>query len=192
MSYLPGPFAPFELGREARQQAQQPPPAQWQQQGYAPVYGGPVPAQVPQTPMGAGPAGAMPPQIVTPYKPRVRRAPSSSPGWGTPGGLPGVGGGSRPGTPLRSQSPLPALGPALQASLAPGQGVSRTPTPALDIQAMEAEIDAAHARAADAARDTLAQIFPTIDEEVRMMVLEANEGDLGRSIEALLEMSGGG
>jgi Rab5 GDP/GTP exchange factor len=57
---------------------------------------------------------------------------------------------------------------------------------------MEAEIDAAHARAADAARDTLAQIFPTIDEEVRMMVLEANEGDLGRSIEALLEMSGGG
>jgi hypothetical protein len=114
------------------------------------------------------------PPIATPYKPRVRRAPSSSPQYA--------------GTPYRDEAPLPAL----QASLDAGAtGVSRTPTPTLDISAMEAEIDAAHARAEDAARDTLAQIFPTMDAEVRDMVLEANDGDLGRSIEALLEMSGG-
>jgi hypothetical protein len=61
----------------------------------------------------------------------------------------------------------------------------------MDVSAMEAEIDAAHARAADAARDTLAQIFPGVDGEVRDMVLEANDGDLDQSIEALLEISGG-
>jgi hypothetical protein len=186
MSYLPGPFAPFELGREARQaqaQAQTVTPqhhGQWQQ-GYTPVY-----AQQPVTPMGAGPAGMIAPQIVTPYKPRVRRAPSSSPGYGSPGGPGG------PATPLRSESPLPGLGPALHASLAPEGGISRTPTPGLDISAMEAEINEAHARAEDASRDTLAQIFPAIDVEVREMVLDANDGDLGRSIEMLLEMSGGG
>jgi hypothetical protein len=187
-SYLPGPFAPFELGRDARQQAQMQPPStppHWQHQGYQPEY---QPAlQTPAMAMG-GPGGIMPPQIVTPYKPRVRRAPSS-PGYNTPPSQgPGHGG---PGTPFGSNSPLPGLGPALQASLAPDNSVSRTPTPALDIPAMEAEIDAAHARAEDAARDTLAQIFPTMEEDVRDMVLEANDGDLGRSIEALLEMTGG-
>ncbi len=44
---------------------------------------------------------------------------------------------------------------------------------------VQAEIDAAHRRAADAAWGTLIQIFPAV------WVLEANEGDLGRSIEAL-------
>jgi hypothetical protein len=35
------------------------------------------------------------------------------------------------------------------------------------------------------------QIFPGIDGEVIDLVLEANAGDLGKSIEALLEMSSG-
>ncbi|KAG8713038.1 hypothetical protein FRC11_013473 [Ceratobasidium sp. 423] len=65
---------------------------------------------------------------------------------------------------------------------------SRATTP-LDFSAMQAEIDRAHAAAADAARATLRQIFPTMDEEVRVMVLEANSGDLGRSIDKLLEMN---
>jgi hypothetical protein len=66
-----------------------------------------------------------------------------------------------------------------------------TPTAGLDIQGLQAEIDAAHSRAADAARGTLIQIFPAVDQEVIEWVLEANEGDLGRSIEALLEIGGG-
>ncbi|CAE6458923.1 unnamed protein product [Rhizoctonia solani] len=65
---------------------------------------------------------------------------------------------------------------------------SRATTP-LDFSAMQAEIDRAHAAAADAARATLHQIFPTMDREVTDMVLEANSGDLGRSIDKLLEMS---
>ena len=42
-----------------------------------------------------------------------------------------------------------------------------------------------------AAIGTLAQIFPGMDGEILGWVLEANQGDLGKSIEALLEMSGG-
>ena len=56
---------------------------------------------------------------------------------------------------------------------------------------MQAAIDSAHEQAAAAARATLAQIFPEVDREVVDWVLEANGGDLGRSIEALLEMSSG-
>ena len=63
-----------------------------------------------------------------------------------------------------------------------------TPTAGLDISGLQAEIDAAHSCAADAARGMLIQIFPGIDQEVIEWVLEANEGDLGRSIEALLEI----
>ncbi|CAE6350015.1 unnamed protein product [Rhizoctonia solani] len=65
---------------------------------------------------------------------------------------------------------------------------SRATTP-LDFSAMQAEIDRAHAAATDAARATLHQIFPMMDREVADMVLEANNGDLGRSIDKLLEMS---
>ncbi|KAG9074729.1 hypothetical protein FS749_013676 [Ceratobasidium sp. UAMH 11750] len=54
---------------------------------------------------------------------------------------------------------------------------------------MQAEIDRAHAAASDAARDTLLQIFPMVDREVADMVLEANNGDLGLSIDKLLEMN---
>lgn len=56
---------------------------------------------------------------------------------------------------------------------------------------MQEEIDTAHQQAAEAARDTLIQIFPAVDREIIEWVLEANTGDLGKSIEALLEMSSG-
>jgi hypothetical protein len=69
--------------------------------------------------------------------------------------------------------------------------VSRTPTPNLDIASMQAAIDSAHEQAATATRETLIQIFPGVDREVVDWVLEANDGDLGKSIEALLEMSSG-
>lgn len=74
-----------------------------------------------------------------------------------------------------------------------GQGISRTPTPNLDfdLSGLQAEIDRAHESAASAAKETLRQIFPSMDGEILEWVLEANEGDLGKSIEALLEMSSG-
>ncbi|CAE6524318.1 unnamed protein product [Rhizoctonia solani] len=70
----------------------------------------------------------------------------------------------------------------------PTHPASRATTP-LDFSAMQAEIDRAHTAATDAARATLHQIFPMMDKEVADMVLEANNGDLGRSIDKLLEMS---
>ena len=68
---------------------------------------------------------------------------------------------------------------------------SRAPTPNLDIAGMQAEIDRVHESATSASRETLKQIFPGMDAEIMDLVLEANDGDLGRSIEALLEMSSG-
>jgi Rab5 GDP/GTP exchange factor len=136
----------------------------------------------PQTPVNPPPI----PVAQTPYKPRVRRA-SPLPSSAQP--------------PPPSHAPLddtPTHRPLMQAqTLAVAQNnypASRTgtPTAGLDIQGLQAEIDAAHARAADAARGTLIQIFPAVDREVIEWVLEANEGDLGRSIEALLEIGGGG
>ncbi|KAJ7043737.1 hypothetical protein C8F04DRAFT_1028802 [Mycena alexandri] len=207
LTYLPGPFAPFELGRENRaaQQGHSQPPnvPHWshpqQQPGYQPGYyydqqqagGG-----VPQTPAG-GEGGYLPP-IQTPYKQRVRRIPSSGSSslLGTPPGTPGYAGDETPsrGPPL---SPAAFVPPRLQslnvAGGGPGgsAGVSRTPTPNLDLAGMQAQIDSAHDQAAQASKETLLQIFPTVEPEVVQWVLEANDGDLGKSIEALLEMSSG-
>jgi Rab5 GDP/GTP exchange factor len=183
LTYLPGPFTPFQLGQEARN------------------------GQAPGTPgEGNGYGG----QIQTPYKPRVRRGPSAS---GTIS--PSVSGGSAysysEDTPTRLPPPQTnqtlAIGPSepLSPGLAPpipprlqsltpaleAVNLSRTPTPNLDFAGMQAEIDAAHERAAEASHETLAQIFPALDADIIDMVLEANGGDLGRSIEALLEMSEG-
>ena len=202
LSYLPGPFAPFELGRENRAEKHQStstPQPQWshseanhsvQTSGY-----------MPQTPHAEG---AYVPPLQTPYKPRVRRVPSpsyypsspmNSPGYDGPEDTP-----SRPG-PHTYQSL--AIGPSqqLQTTLLPprvqslsgpeGSHISRTPTPALDFAGVQAQIDSAHEQAATAARETLMQIFPAVDVEVVELVLEANGGDLGKSIEGLLEMSGG-
>ncbi|KAJ7180776.1 hypothetical protein C8R46DRAFT_593255 [Mycena filopes] len=208
LTYLPGPFAPFELGRENRaaqhgqpgQESQPPNVPHWnhpnQQAGYQPGYyydqqaGG-----VPQTPAGEG--GYLPP-IQTPYKQRVRRIPSSASSslLGTPPGTPGYAVDDTPsrGPPL---SPAAFAPPRLQslnvAGGGPGgsAGVSRTPTPNLDLAGMQAQIDSAHDQAAQASKETLLQIFPTVEPEVVQWVLEANDGDLGKSIEALLEMSSG-
>ena len=127
------------------------------------------------------------PAIQTPYRPRIRQVPhggmaTPSSGRSTPDSTPSRRGGAGEGM----------LGLGL--GRAPGQahqGVSRTPTPALDIPGLQAEIDVAHERAANAAVGTLKQIFPGTDDEVIEWVLEAEEGDLGRSIEKLLEMGGG-
>ncbi|KAJ7105475.1 hypothetical protein C8R43DRAFT_1046452 [Mycena crocata] len=211
LTYLPGPFAPFELGREnraAQQQGQPPqvphwshPPGEQARQGYyydatsqgSSRSGSPG---VPQTPAGGD--GYLPP-IQTPYKQRVRRIPSSATSsmLGTPPGSPGY---ALDETPSRvpPQGQVAFVPPRLQSlaasgGLSPGgpDGVSRTPTPNLDLVGMQAQIDTAHEQAAQAARETLLQIFPSVEPEIVQWVLEANEGDLGKSIEALLEMSSG-
>ncbi|KAJ6498340.1 hypothetical protein DFH09DRAFT_1052082 [Mycena vulgaris] len=195
-----GAFAPFELGRDNR--AQQPPnvphwshpdqarqqAAQQQQPGYYYDSQGTSrsgsPGAPPQTPAGGD--GYLPP-IQTPYKARVRRVPSSGAGslLGTPPGSPGY-----EETPSRPRMPALLAGGA-GPGMGMGPGVSRTPTPNLDLAGMQAQIDSAHDQAAQAARETLLQIFPSVEPEIVQWVLEANEGDLGRSIEALLEMSSG-
>ena len=73
----------------------------------------------------------------------------------------------------------------------PGGEISRVPTPSLDFAGVQAEIDTAHEQAARAAKETLRQIFPGVDDDVVNWVLEAKGGDLGKSIEALLEISSG-
>ncbi|KAL5492562.1 hypothetical protein ACEPAI_4009 [Sanghuangporus weigelae] len=151
------------------------------------------------------------PPIQTPYKPRVRNTPASGTslgqtpnttgsGWSTPDSrFSVVSTPSRvaPGSyPTHSGGELgfgfgSSIPSHLSARFAEGEGVSRTPTPALDLAGVQAEIDQAHARAADAALGTLLQIFPAVDREVAEWVLEAEGGDLGRSIEKLLEIGGG-
>ncbi|KAJ7504270.1 hypothetical protein B0H11DRAFT_1981447 [Mycena galericulata] len=217
LQYLPGPFAPFELGRENRAEnraaqggALAVPPnvphwshpdqvRQQQQQGF--YYDSPgggsrsgSPGGMPQTPMGGD--GYLPP-IQTPYKPRVRRMPSGSPTgtpglFGTPPGSPGFAPDETPSRPQVQAAVPPRLQSlAASAGVGNGLGVSRTPTPNLDLVGIQAQIDSAHDQAALAARETLLQIFPSVDPEIVQWVLEANEGDLGKSIEGLLEMSSG-
>ncbi|KAI0788866.1 hypothetical protein C8Q75DRAFT_719199 [Abortiporus biennis] len=192
LSSLPSPFAPLELGRDSREGE----------------------GMSPQTPAGYGEGG----QIQTPYRPRIRRNPSStsvpSSQYGSPAGY------GYDESPTRRPGPGPTAGgpyqnipqqPRVQAlsqserdlqqmqranNLSPYssssyQSVSRTPTPALDFSSIQEEIDRAHENVRSAAKETLRQIFPTVDEEVVDWVLEANENDLGKSIEALLEMSSG-
>ncbi|KAI9458194.1 hypothetical protein BJY52DRAFT_1119786 [Lactarius psammicola] len=120
-----------------------------------------------------------------PYKPWVRRSsPSPSPSAARPPVL--------HAPPDDTHQRLSAQAQTLAAQNGYSTSRTGTPTAGLDISGLQAEIDAAHTRAADAARGTLIQIFPTVDQEVIEWVLEANEGDLGRSIEALLEIGGGG
>ncbi|KAH9930360.1 uncharacterized protein B0H18DRAFT_994598 [Fomitopsis serialis] len=175
---------------------------QHQEQDQQPGFG------VPQTPFGAGDdgqqVGGYSTPLQTPYKQRVRRVPSplstgQSPGSYSLGSPSGIDTPTRP----RGSAPMsPQMAPPRSASAIhsrPGSAdlrpqsshVSRTPTPSLDLAGLQDEIDAAHERAAVAARETLKQIFPATDPEIMDWVLEANEGDLGKSIEALLEMNSG-
>ncbi|KAJ6518926.1 hypothetical protein C8R45DRAFT_949758 [Mycena sanguinolenta] len=205
MQYLPGPFAPFELGRENRQtqQGQGPPnvpnwshPDAARQQQHQPnyYYDSNVNGAVPQTPAGEG---EYRPPIQTPYKQRVRRIPSASSQslLNTPPGTPGTSAyhqGPPDETPSRGPPPTALVPPRLQSVVTgAGAGVSRTPTPNLDLAGIQAQIDSAHGQAAQAAKETLLQIFPSVEPEIVQWVLDANEGDLGKSIETLLEMSSG-
>ncbi|KAH9083601.1 hypothetical protein EDB83DRAFT_2511914 [Lactarius deliciosus] len=67
---------------------------------------------------------------------------------------------------VRHNSPSPS--PSAQTLVLPqnSYSTSRTGTAGLDIPGLQAEIDAAHTCAADAACGTLIQIFPTVDQEV--------------------------
>ncbi|KAG8221038.1 hypothetical protein J3R82DRAFT_2548 [Butyriboletus roseoflavus] len=201
MSYLPGPFAPFELARERAQEGSD----NQTERHWA------HPDQIAQFRLGGG--NTSKPPIQTTYKPRVRRPSPVSPSPGgasfaaedtsgtlrppyTPKVIPGAV--QAPGTALWQRDVGPVSSVVHPSSLpqhlqppSQAQHISRTPTPSLDLSAVQAEIDKAHAHASAASRSTLAQIFPGMDAEVRDWVLEANGGDLGQSIEALLEMSGG-
>jgi len=196
LSYLPGPFAPFELGRENRAEQQSAPgSSSLPSAGWAGPQT-PRPGAPPQTPHGADvPYNAA---FQTPYKARVKRVPSPSfspAGYGGPEDTPSRGGpytqqalAIGPSTPLSGQTLMP---PRIQQLTEGWQNISRTPTPALDIAGVQEQIDSVHEQAAAENRETLQQMFPGVDVEVIDWVIEANEGDLGRSIEALLEMSKG-
>ena len=196
LSYLPGPFAPFELGREQRAEQQSAPGSS---SLTSPGWAGPQtprPGVPPQTPHGAD--VLYNPALQTPYKPRVKRVPSPSfspSGYGGPEDTPSRGGpytqqslAIGPSTPLSGHTLMP---PRVQQLTEGWQNISRTPTPALDIAGVQEQIDSVHEQAAAENRETLQQMFPGVDTEVVDWVIEANEGDLGRSIEALLEMSKG-
>lgn len=173
-------FAPFDVGRDEQSSSR------------------------PHTP---GSDSSMNAQQRAPYKPRVRRVPS-------PAGQAPHDWDSAPyeDSPTRPRPPPTnralAIGPSQQTrgstahvpraqqlaqserdALSPHG--SRAPTPNLDIAGIQAEIDRVHENAANASRETLKQIFPAMDVEILDLVLEGNSGDLGKSIEALLEMSSG-
>ena len=187
---LPGPFAPLSVGNQE--------PLRQQPQVSVSHWSHPDQIRQHDATQQAAPTslreGNHQPPIQTPYKPRVRPAYTNSPVNSYRGSSPS------PVAPLTSQ-PLtteesrqpptlaPHAVPAQQHLEIASPHPSRNPTPTLDFGALQDEIDRAHVAAQDAARATLMQIFPTVDREVAEMVLEANNGDLGRSIEGLLEIS---
>jgi len=146
-------------------------------------------ARDPRTPQGGG---APIPIMQTPYKARIRPgsatpSPSHTP---TSGGL--ASGGPPPLPPRRGEEYFtPYPGAAMSSNRDAGRR-SNTPSPDLRPRNLEAEIGAIEDAHKQAARETVLQIFPTVENEVVDMVLEANGGDLGRTIDALLEMSVGG
>ena len=182
-TYLPGPFAPLEMARERGREQQH------QQHRSA--------SSVPSTPFTFDNGPATPQPFQAPYKPRVRHFPSSSgpatpaSGRSTPDSTPSrvTGPMQIPGAAFRSSSPGLGQGSGRFALETPA-GLSRSPSPGLDIPGLQQEIDQAHDRAASAALGTLTQIFPVADREVLEWVLEAENGDLGKSIEKMLEISG--
>ena len=92
-----------------------------------------------------------------------------------------------PGT--RSSSPTGARTPAylLSTRATPSADLAAR-TSSMDFSAMQLEIDRAHEAATRAARDTLKSIFPTVEDSVADMILEASNGDVGQAIDQLLEM----
>ena len=204
LSSLPGHFEPFESGRESKQDS----PESAARSGRPPPLHLQNAEGMPQTPYNyEGPSSA---PIQTPYKQRVKKVISPTYTPTSTGYSPGYTQ-SPYDTPSRTgpyTNQALALGPSqpvfgLQNAPLPPRvqtlargideaGISRTPTPALDLAGVQAQIDFAHEQVASASRATLRQIFPSVDLEVVDWVLEANEGDLGRSIEQLLEIGGSG
>ncbi len=171
---LPGPFAPLGV-RESGRSSPNPGPS----------------AATPAS--GAGQEDAQQVGTYAPYK--VRNKAQLSGGHNTP----------IDGTPSRAPAGVPstlrplAMGPSQPQSphiqsLMESQQASRSSSPALldipGISASIASIDAATAKRRDEDLQTLLQIFPSTEHEVLQMVLEACDGDVGVSIERLLEITG--
>ena len=157
-----------------------------------------------------------PPLIQTPYRPRVRPVSTpgtpSAPGTRTPesvarmqqqsgggggffqpnfiGSLPGglnffPGGGSPFATPQRGPTPVPTTAhPGYTSEFVP----AAHSTVERGILEEVGAIDQAHR---ESARATVKQMFPQVEDDVIDMILEANEGDLGRTIEAMIDIAGG-
>ncbi|GAA5896992.1 hypothetical protein JCM8208_006133 [Rhodotorula glutinis] len=109
----------------------------------------------------------------------------------------GAGGGAGPGGPRRPELPaLPPSSGSLRAGQvddegAEGQGPDLrmyAPEEETD-EAVLREIDRQHEEARLAALETLQGIFPDVENEVLEMVLLSNSGDMGKTIDSLLEMT---
>lgn len=143
------------------------------------------PRQDPRTPQSGG---TPIPIMQTPYKARVRPGSNTpSPGQTPTGG--GVLAGGPPALPPRGSS---YFAPYPGNAATQNRNTGGTPSPEIAPRNLEAEIGAIESAHRQAAKETVVQIFPTVDNEVIDMVLEANGGDLGRTIDALLEISAGG
>ena len=157
-----------------------------------------------------------PPPIQTPYKPRVRPVSTpgtpSAPGARTPesvarmqqqsgGGsaffqpnfirsLPAwlnffPSGGSPFATPQRGPTPVPT-------TAHPGYTTEFVPaTHNTEERVIMEEVGAIEQAHRESGRATVKQMFPQVEDDVIDMVLEANEGDLGRTIEAMSDIAGG-
>jgi len=152
-----------------------------------------------------------PPPIQTPYKPRVRpvSTPGTPSGARTPesvartqqqsggggvifqpnfiGSLPNFFpiGGSPFSTPQRGPTPVPTTNhPGYTSEFVPiAHGAEE--------RGIMEEVGAIEQAHRESARTTVKQMFPQVEDEVIDMILEANGGDLGRSIEAMIDIAGG-
>ncbi|KAG8853698.1 hypothetical protein FRB91_004498, partial [Serendipita sp. 411] len=114
------------------------------------------------------------PIMQAPYKARVRPNPSTPSPSSTPSAPP----------------PLPPRRDIFSTGFG-DLNRSRTPSPEVAPHNIAEQIGAIEDAHRQAARETVAQIFPSVEGEVVDMVLEANGGDLGRTIDAILEMMSG-
>ncbi|GJN89339.1 hypothetical protein Rhopal_002319-T1 [Rhodotorula paludigena] len=99
---------------------------------------------------------------------------------GSGGGYPGQ---HRPGLP-----PLPPSSGSLQHGVPEPDPALYAPADETD-EAVLAEIDRQHEEARMAALETLRGVFPNVEDEVLEMVLLSNSGDMGKTIDSLLEMT---
>ncbi|GAA5954727.1 hypothetical protein JCM21900_005134 [Sporobolomyces salmonicolor] len=122
--------------------------------------------------------------------------------------VPGGGGEGRPNAVRRRSyaagypqtSPNPSLAPfqassSSASSFSPNLSAPPSPDPALyapptiSDASVTAEIDRQHEAQRQAALETLESIFPRVEKEVLEMVLWSNGGDVGKTVESLLEMA---